>query len=297
MLSILIPCYNYDVTALVTELHHQATSVDIEFEILIFDDGSQSELNKINSKLNRLNSISFVAHPLNVGLSSNRNLLIKASKFNYLLLIDADMLIVNSHYIANYLEEIKKTSEVVYGGILYSDEPKEKQYLLRWLYGKKHETKSVNERYREPYKSIFSSNLLIMSSLAKSILYETRLIHYGYEDTLFAHQLKHKKSKITHIDNPVLHNDHTTNKQFISKTNLALNNLKYLIIHNLIDANYTSLGSAWALLKKLRLTKIVVLFYNLCGKTLEKQLVSERPSLNIFKLYKLSYFCFINQDS
>ena len=40
MLSILIPTYNYDVEALVTELHAQSTACGVDFEILCYDDGS-----------------------------------------------------------------------------------------------------------------------------------------------------------------------------------------------------------------------------------------------------------------
>ena len=41
MLSILIPVYNYDVYALVSELKHQADELGIKYEILAQDDNSQ----------------------------------------------------------------------------------------------------------------------------------------------------------------------------------------------------------------------------------------------------------------
>ena len=38
MLSILIPTYNLDITALVHEVHKQSTACNIDFEILVFDE-------------------------------------------------------------------------------------------------------------------------------------------------------------------------------------------------------------------------------------------------------------------
>ena len=44
MLSILIPTYNYNVEALVAELHQQATDCQIDFEIIIGDDFSNQTI-------------------------------------------------------------------------------------------------------------------------------------------------------------------------------------------------------------------------------------------------------------
>ena len=55
MLSILIPTYNYNVVPLVLDLHKQCLECEINFEILVFDDGSKLftiENHKINSLKN-----------------------------------------------------------------------------------------------------------------------------------------------------------------------------------------------------------------------------------------------------
>ena len=92
MLSVLIPVYNYDVTELVNELHKQLTTSEVDFELKIFDDGSKSDINKVNHKLNQLEKVQFKELPKNVGLSNNRNYLASSSQYNYLLFLDGDSL-------------------------------------------------------------------------------------------------------------------------------------------------------------------------------------------------------------
>ena len=53
MLSILIPTYNYDITKLVTDLHQQATDLEIVFEIIVMEDGSEKYITE-NQKINAL---------------------------------------------------------------------------------------------------------------------------------------------------------------------------------------------------------------------------------------------------
>ena len=67
MLSILIPTYNYNIEALVTELHTQAIACDIDFEILCYDDCSTNlDLIASNKSINLLKNTSYKV------LNSNR---------------------------------------------------------------------------------------------------------------------------------------------------------------------------------------------------------------------------------
>ena len=78
MLSILIPTYNYNVEALVSELHAQTTACDIEFEILCYDDGSTNlELIEENKSIELLTHTTYKVLDVNIGRSAIRNLLVK----------------------------------------------------------------------------------------------------------------------------------------------------------------------------------------------------------------------------
>ena len=54
MLSILIPVYNFNIVELAREIHHQAVSSGVAFEILIVDDGSVLSCKEENRKVSQL---------------------------------------------------------------------------------------------------------------------------------------------------------------------------------------------------------------------------------------------------
>ena len=61
MLSILIPTYNYNIAPLVNELFLQCELIpNLNFEILVYDDGSQLYHSE-NSKINNLKNCSFIS--------------------------------------------------------------------------------------------------------------------------------------------------------------------------------------------------------------------------------------------
>src|SRR5690606_2844240 len=99
----LIPTYNYSVYPLACQLEKQAVAANIPFEIICIDDGSNSKANEENSKINAIQSSTFIANKNNVGLSNNRNLLASKSKYENLLFIDGDSLLPNNNFIENYI--------------------------------------------------------------------------------------------------------------------------------------------------------------------------------------------------
>ena len=91
MLSILIPTYNYNIEALVSELHAQSSACNIDFEILCYDDSSTNlEIIASNKTINLLKNTTYKFLDTNIGRSSIRNLLAKNAKFDLLLFLDAD---------------------------------------------------------------------------------------------------------------------------------------------------------------------------------------------------------------
>ena len=103
MLSILIPIYNYNAYPLVLELHKQCLECKIEFEILCQDDASKSVLNSENEKINSLSCCSFTELKINIAHRQNRNSLANKAKFENLLFIDGDSIIIRNDYISNYI--------------------------------------------------------------------------------------------------------------------------------------------------------------------------------------------------
>ena len=102
MISILVPCYNYNAYPLVCGLEKQALMLNINFEIICIDDGSFSSKNEINQKINLLTNSKFLESKKNLGRINNRLLLAEKSQYNWLLFIDVDTLPNNENFLKNF---------------------------------------------------------------------------------------------------------------------------------------------------------------------------------------------------
>lgn len=293
MLSILIPTYNYNVSQLVKQLHEQASKTNISFEILIFDDGSKSELNTENEKLNTLSNVTFKTLAKNVGLSNNRNLLAEAAQYHYLLFIDGDSLLPHDDFIARYVNAITEDTALIYGGRIHP-EKEVPERLLRWKYGIFREDTTAEERKKHKYKRMLCNNTLMSKTVFNTIGFEKTITQYGHEDTIFAYNASLLKIPVVHIQNPVLHGDVDLNAVFLNKTHKSLENLNYIYKENLIDPEFITLLSLFMKLKKFGLHYILAFIHTIGYSFFKKQLTSNNPSLFIFNIFRLSYFCHIN---
>ena len=191
MLSILVPTYNYNVFPLVQKLWEQCREQKIEFEILCQDDGSQSVHNIENNEISQFENCYFFLNEENIGRGKNINSLYKKSQYEWLLILDCDVMPVSDQFIENYLQEIKEPQvEVCYGGITYKKNRPEKTHILRWTYGYKRESLSAENRQKKPYQSSLTSNLLISREVFKTNRFSAIITKYGYEDLVFFHDLK-----------------------------------------------------------------------------------------------------------
>lgn len=290
MLSILIPAYNYDVFPLVLELEKQCLECNIDFEILCQDDASYQFLNE-NQKINSLKNCRFKALEKNIGRSANRNLLVNDTKFENLLFLDADTIPIHNHFINNYIAQIYKNEKVVFGGIEYQKEKPTNEQLLRWVYGKKRESLPVEKRNIYPNETALTSNLLIKKEVFISNPFDESIIKYGYEDLVFLSNLKKKGILVKHIDNPTYHLGLETSQQFLDKTKIALENLILISKTTPLDDSESKILKTFIILKTLHLTSFVSYLFKKGERKLEYNLVSQKPSLLLFDLYKLGYFC------
>jgi len=292
MLSILIPVYNYAVLPLVSELQKQCISCGIKFEILCYDDASNLFIAE-NQKINQFQNCSFISLEKNIGRSAIRNLLAKKAVFENLLYLDADVIPVHDHFIANYISEINKNKKVVFGGPLYEDQKPDKEFLLRWVYGREREALNLSERTKNPSDFALVSNLLIKKEIINRFPFDETLTKYGYEDLLFFSVLKLKAFKITHIENPVFHLNLETSVLFLNKTKTALENLAFLNNSNKISKNESRIIAYFELLKTLKLLTAFSFIFRKLESKIEQNLISEKPSLFLFDIYKLGYYCFL----
>ena len=295
MLSILIPVYNYDIRPLVTELQRQCIASQIKFEILVQDDASEIFTTE-NGTITNFNFCSYTVNQKNRGRSSVRNMLAHSAQFDNLLFLDADTMPVNAFFISNYICQITNDEKIVYGGIVYQIKKPENSKVLRWIYGKKREALNVVKRNAKPYLSFLTLNFLIKKSIFKKVSFNENIPNLRHEDTLFSFDLMKNNIEIVHIDNPVKHLGLDLNDNFIIKSEKAIDNLHYLISTKLIDYSYVRLAKMTTFIKKSNLQFLVSTIFTFIKPILLKNMRSNKPSLLLFDLYRLGYFCQINTD-
>lgn len=293
MISILIPIYNYNAFPLVKELHDQCVRRYQDFEIICIDDCS-SHFENENKFISELEKCSFLALDKNIGRSKIRNLLAATATYEWLLFLDCDTFPKNMLFIASYFKQAQQTSCLAtFGGLDYLKEKPKNDQLLRWVYGKKREVKTIDNRRRFPYQFSFLSNFLIRKSVFESLQLDETITTYGYEDAVFIDSLKNKNILIDQIDNPVYHLNIENSNLFLSKTKEALQTL--LSLKQVQIQTSTKLLSAFYILQKLKLVTITGTLYNYIAGLLEKNLLSKKPSMILFDLYKIGYFCSLNK--
>ena len=295
MLSILIPTYNYNISALVAEVYAQIKQLDVAFEILCYDDGStDKDIISANKEINNLENTKYHILEKNIGRSAIRNLLAKEAKFAWLLFLDADVLPKENNFIASYLKSITTTSQVIYGGILYNEKKPDNDHLLRWTYGRKREALSTSKRNKNSYLSFLTLNFLIRKDVFNVVTFDEDIPNLRHEDTLFSYHLKLNKINVAHIENPTYHLGLEESSVFLRKSIESIDALHLFLEQNLIPKNYTLITKVFFKLKKVKLHYLLAFIYRNFKRSFDKNLLSKKPSLYLFDLYRLSYLCYIH---
>ena len=263
--------------------------MSLKYEIIVGDDNSsEKKIIKKNSEINKFKNCNYFKLNKNIGRSKIRNLLAKKSKYNYLLFLDADVKITRKNFIEYYLNKINLNTQVIYGGIVYQKERPESNQILRWKYGIKREALSTIKRRKHPHISFLSLNFLINKKTLMLINFNEEIPNLRHEDTLFSLDLKKEKIFIDHIDNPVIHLGLDTSKHFITKSEEAIDALHIFENKRLINPDEIKI---LRYVKRLYiLKKIIVVLFKLFKDKMTTNLISDKPSLIIFDIYRLGYY-------
>jgi hypothetical protein len=293
MLSILIPIYNYNAYPLVLELHKQCLECKIDFEILCQDDASKSVLNSENDKINSLSNSNFTELKVNIAHRQNRNSLANKAKFENLLFIDGDSIIIRNNYISNYVSWLNDF-DIIYGGRLHPENCPSNNQKLRWKYGKFIEDKSVEKRKLAPFQSLLFNNTIIKKDCFNKVKFDSHLTKYGHDDTQLSFQLSQFNPKLIHVDNPVEHGDIDSNIEYILKTKSSLENLIKLFEEGKINKDFSRLILLLLILNKMKLTYLIFVFYKISEGFLSRNLEGNNPNLFIYNIFKIGYLCSIS---
>lgn len=301
-LSILLPSYNNVCVSLVQVLQRQADALrgkldkPFRYEIIVADDGStDAACIDANRVIGDMLHCRYLRMKQNVGRAQIRNVLISESRGDYVLLIDSDLFLCDDNYLYKYATS---TADVVYGGTRIGGEgfamvdneanTENLKGNLRYIYEKKAEPshRAVFRQLR-PNQEISVCNLYARRDIMKAHPFDSRFKAYGYEDVLFGKRLAESGIEVTHIDNPVLINEFEPNSVFVKKTEEAILTLcrfeQDLEGYSNLKIKVTTLGRYIPL-------SLFRLWHRIMKNKEKRNLTGSKPSLLLFKLYKLGFF-------
>lgn len=288
MLSILLPVYNWDVTALAGALSRQCRAAAIPYEVRCYEDGSAPVHRAKNAGLTAIEGIVYRVYPENQGRARIRNLLAADAIYPYLLFLDGDSGVCDARFVSNYLDFIQDGA-VLYGGRVYPSEPPPDRALrLHWRYGRYREAAPAERRRTAPYDRFMTNNFLIPKAIFSEIGFDERLVQYGHEDTLFGMELRRRAVPIRHMDNPVVHLGLEKAAVFLEKNRQAMENLAFL--HRAYPGMDTHLLRMVRRLQENNLKGATRRCLKGILPLLRSNLLSGRPWLRALDLYKLYYF-------
>ena len=301
-LSILLPSYNNVCVSLVQVLQRQADALrgkldkPFRYEIIVADDCStDAACIDANRVIGDMLHCRYLRMEQNVGRAQIRNVLISESRGDYVLLIDSDLFLCDDNYLYKYATS---TADVVYGGtriggegLAMVDNEANTENLkgnLRYIYEKKAEP-SHRAAFRQlrPNQEISVCNLYARRDIMEAHPFDSRFKAYGYEDVLFGKRLAESGIEVTHIDNPVLINEFESNSVFVKKTEEAI--LTLCRFEQDLEG-YSNLKTKVTTLSRYIPLSLFRLWHRIMKNKEKRNLTGSKPSLLLFKLYKLGFF-------
>jgi glycosyltransferase involved in cell wall biosynthesis len=294
-ISLLVPVFDYDIVAFVHSMKSALGKVPEFCEIIIGDDGSSDEYREKYKSLEG-DGVRVINSKKNIGRAAIRNRLAIEAKGDFLLFVDADVMLPGTAeaYLLKWLPAMAK-SRVICGGTLYRDSPPgDPDNLLRWKYGKVKEQKKAAVRNKNPHAGFSTFNVLFEKSVFSKIRFNEELKQYGHEDTLMGYQLKKASIEVLHIDNGLVHEGLESNKDFLNKTKLGIENLSKLYDKVTDKRAFSETVRILRFYNKLRLIRLTRVFAGIFIRYREKmeiRLDSSKISLTLFGFYKICMFC------
>ena len=285
-LSVLIPAHNCNCLPLVEQLLPMLQDYLETYEVIVCDDGTADlEITKNNEAINQLPGCRYILKQKNAGSAANRNYLAAISQYPLLLFLDCDISITNQQFLQQYLTT--PIDGVVNGGIsIVNDEHLKNN--LRYCYEHAEALVHTAERRQtNRYQHFRSTNFMITRNAFERCTFDERFTRSGYEDVLYGKQLKQKHINVVHIDNPVLMTKFESNPDDVLKIEHSLRTL-HAFQNDL--RGYSRMLTFVSGIHLSVIKDLIRLWHRLFGKAERRNLCGSRPSLLVFKLYRLGYY-------
>lgn len=300
MLSILIPTYNYVCAHLVCDLQKQCEEAqalwgeEFEYEIIVADDGSTDAATiEKNAVIEYLPNCRFIDNERNIGRAAIRNLLVRESRGEWIVIIDCDAEVITDDFVQQYWRAATTSGfDIVIGGICTPTTAPE-GCELRHRYELAADTiRTLEARQSDPAMFFSTFNFMASRRVFDAVKFDERCTEYGYEDALFGIEAEQRGFAISHIDNPLQHNGINDNASFLRNSETALRTLRHLGPPMTDRARVASAArrltsSAW---RKYTIMPLFTLLYKMSRPIVRRNLLSRHPNLNLFAFYKLGYY-------
>lgn len=123
--------------------------------------------------------------------------------------------------------------------------------------------------------------------------FDSRIVHYGYEDVLFGRCLKTANIPVTHIENPVAVDDFEPNDVFLKKTDEGIRTL--LSLYDEMD-EYTNILIWVKRIEKWHLMHPILMGYKVFSPLIKRNLLGTHPSVKVYNIYRLCTFMLLQKN-
>ena len=259
-LSIAIPCHRYDASLLLQRLSacEQAGAV----EIILYEDGGGDPwlVNKLQTCVKSLASpVRMVACITNRGRSAARNAAVAQARADWIVLLDADMVPDDVHFLSRYLEATRIAASpcVVVGGYSLRHAPVEPRFALHRWQALTSEIQPSETRQLQPGLNLYSCNVLVHRRALQECPFDTGFSGWGWEDVDWGLRLE-ARFPIIHIDNPCSHMGLDEDDVLLAKYSQGAANFARLADHHPHALRASSLLRAARALRALPLRPLLV---------------------------------------
>jgi len=239
-ISVLIPCYRHEPTALILSLDRP----DLPIEIIVLDDGSNDPglMENLSLTIQRITTAGrFIHLHKNEGRSSGRNRLAASARADFLLFLDADMLPDNPDFLDQWVHLVTEASPAVaFGGYTLDQTPHQPTTAVHRKMALHSDCLDVEARRAAPEKYLFTSNLLIRRDVFEAEPFDQSFTGWGWEDVEWAIRVSGRFA-ITHVDITATHLGLDTPSALAAKYEQAIANFgKIAAMHPAIIRTYPS---------------------------------------------------------
>ena len=273
-------------------LTQQLKTLSLPIELLIYDDASNHK--KIITNLRALttnDNVTLIENQINVGRHQARLNLAHQAQYDWLLFLDADVMLCGLDFIQKYISKIEaQEADVIFGGIRYAHNQPEQPYKLHWIYGKHREERLLQQRMENPVLSLVSANIAIKKSFFLIMSTMQSMPVYGRDELLLNTLIRKHHAKVCHINNPIEHLGLEKATVFLSKQLMAVKALSWQYINTQDIDKDRALVSFYIKLKAFRIHKLYARMLKPFLRLFKANLLGKFPNLRLLDAYKLYHF-------